>query len=157
MRYVEFDMCVDGKNPTFVRPVLPEAVTKDVQNLIENASNLNTDTVQALVELLSCYQIQKARFGNILEKVSNMHMEERENVEERNFNSSLSTTIELYLRAEELFRFARSRSEAASLFAYNREMLNRHGLGGMRLENTFKRHQLDNVDFILRSGDWKMK
>lgn len=146
-----------GYTPAFVRPALSDSVIKNLQLLIENAPNMNESTVETLVELLGCYQIQHVRFRNILDRASEASKDKSHSVMVDDFNSSLSSTIELYLRAEQLFGFARSKEDAASRFSYNREKLNRHLLTGMKLEGRFSHQQLDDVNWIISSGDWRLK
>lgn len=155
LKYIKFDIGTYTEKPVFTYPVLPTDVTKDIQNLIESAQNLNDTTVMTLVDLLSCYQIQKARFRNILERTSNIYRSEREDVRKDNFNSSLAATIELYLRAEDLFDFARMNSNEARLFVYHKDMLDKHMHRGMELERFVS--FLDNINYIIQSGDWKHK
>ena len=87
-------------------PELEKDVLLRLQNLVELLDGDNADQV---VDLMSCYQVQHARLSDVL---ASLNYPERGLprgliLTRDNFEFTLSSTVELHLRAAGMFNFAR--------------------------------------------------
>ncbi|MCI0552512.1 MAG: hypothetical protein L0287_16300 [Anaerolineae bacterium] len=95
----------DEDSRTLPYPSLPARVVKNLQQLIEQLDDRNANLI---ADMLSCYQIQYARLSGELSYFNTPHRLGRERIiAEHNIEYTLRKTIELFLLAESMFKFAR--------------------------------------------------
>lgn len=90
-------------------PSLSESVIKNMQKFVESSDERYGDLVH---EMLSCYQVQKARLRNMIFHFNNRSAKTSTQVTTTsNIESTIDETISLYLLATNMFEFARKVDE----------------------------------------------
>jgi hypothetical protein len=89
-------------------PILPTLVLENLKGLVEN---LNDDDAGRIADLVACYHTQHARLASALENFNQANLEKITISKSVNFNPVFKSTLELYLRAKSILKFAKRRSE----------------------------------------------
>jgi hypothetical protein len=89
-------------------PILPTLVLENLKGLVEN---LDEDDAEPIAELVVCYHTQHASLASALENFNQTNLEKISISKSINFNSIFKNTLELYLRARSILKFARRRTE----------------------------------------------
>ena len=89
-------------------PILPDRVLENLKGLVEN---LDADGAEPIAELVVCYHTQHAGLASALENLNQADLEKITSSKSINFNPVLKNTLELYLRAKSILKFARRRTE----------------------------------------------
>ena len=89
-------------------PILPALVLENLKGLVEN---LDDDDAEPIAELVVCYHTQHARLASAMENFNQANLEKISISKSINFNPVFQNTLELYLRAKSMLKFARRRTE----------------------------------------------
>ena len=89
-------------------PILPDRVLENLKGLVEN---LDDDGAEPIAELVVCYHTQHASLASALENFNQANIEKIYIAKSFNFNRVFKNTLELYLRAKSILKFARRRTE----------------------------------------------
>jgi hypothetical protein len=89
-------------------PILPTLVLENLKGLVEN---LDEDDAEPIAELVVCYHTQHASLASALENFNQANIEKIYIAKSVNFNRVFKNTLELYLRAKSILKFARRRTE----------------------------------------------
>jgi hypothetical protein len=89
-------------------PTLPSLVLSNLKGLVETLDGANAEPI---VDLLGCYHTQNARLAGALENFNQSDLSRITISKTINFNPIFESTLELYLRAKGMLKFARRRSE----------------------------------------------
>lgn len=102
-------------------PELPERVLENLQALVEH---LDHQDVDAVCELLRCYQIQHARLSGEIADFNNPNRPGATKlVTESNLESTITKTVELHLIATKMFPFARNATKHIPELDFSRQEL----------------------------------
>ena len=113
-------------------PLLPERVIANLQMLIEQ---LEEENANAVAELLSCYQVQRARLNGLIEtynhpdRFGTWRLLTIDNVD-----FTFEQTLELHLRATTAFDFARRKTDQIPVPRYAQETVE-NSLAALHLAN----------------------
>ena len=118
-----------------VLPVMPERVFENIQAVVEQSDRRGK---LAFSELLSCYQIQRARLSGEIADLNNPYtMGATKVTTESNIESTILKTAELYLIASKLFPFSRRQARKIPPLKYT----------GDEVENVFSILWLNEMRF----------
>ena len=112
-------------------PTLPAYVLLNLKALTENLDHANAEQV---ADLLGCYYAQRARLISALENFDRSNSGTVSISRDVNLNSVFKNTLELYLRAEGMLKFAKGEVENITGAFDNNDVL-----------NALKRLNLDHV------------
>lgn len=128
---------------------LPDRVSANLQNLIEQLDDENAD---AIADLLACYQVQYARFAG---EIDNFNAPNRQGVHrittENNIEFTVERTVRLYLLAENMFGFARNLVEEIPPPDFNEEKV-AHALMALELDDVISREYREGLLRLLVEG-----
>jgi hypothetical protein len=100
---------VHGQRDKQTCPTLPERTLDNFRRLIENLDHENGNR---LADMIGCYQVQNSRLAGLVDDFNNPSRLGRTNLVPKDWTvSTLETTVELYLRANGVLRFARRQSD----------------------------------------------
>lgn len=130
-------------------PTLPNRVTTNLQNLIEEIDESDAD---AIADLLSCYQVQYARLSREIEDFNSPNRLGAERITtENNIEFTLERTVRLYLLAENIFGFARGSENQIPKPQFNRENIG-HALMTFELDDVVSRQYREELLQMLLEG-----
>jgi hypothetical protein len=89
-------------------PTVPSLVLANLKGMVETLDGANAEPI---VNLLGCYHTQNARLAGALENFNQSNLSRIAISKTINFNPILKSTLELYLRAKGMHKFARRRAK----------------------------------------------
>jgi hypothetical protein len=136
---------------TLFLPAIPERLFQNLQNLTEY---LNESDAKEMSALLRCFQIQRARMRSSIYSFNNpLRFGRHWITTAHNFERTFDGTVELYLLAENIFGFARGKTESIPKPAHKEESVTR----AIRLLEIEDLLSPEYIKLLVKhlSGDWQ--
>jgi hypothetical protein len=121
---------------------------------------LDSEDADQIVDMMHCHQVQNARLGDVLNKLNNPEILTGTTrvLGRHNFEFTLQSTVELYLRAEALFSFASRECGNVELPPFAEERV-QSALSKLHATDWLPNFEIDNIVSLMTNmsvtGRWR--